>query len=202
MPPQERPDTPRPCFSPQARLRLPGHLRLPRAHQLLELHCQVHIVRNHSRGGTEHRNARSHQQPPQCNHGLLPPLPRTSACARRGESLSTCTGGLHVSLEAIRFHPRGGEGLSVNVQRRSGARTQLARQPQMLEAAWRFIDLVLVCTSDRIGTALSLVAGNIRKRPRRLIHAVHSANRNESIVSSISIAPLIQVSIVVSLDRK
>jgi hypothetical protein len=46
--------------------------------------------------------------------------------------------------------------------------------------------------------ALSLVAGNIWNNPRRLIHAIHSAIKNESIVASIRIAPLIQVSIVVS----
>src|SRR5258708_34583862 len=52
--------------------------------------------------------------------------------------------------------------------------------------------------TERIGTALSLVAGNIRNRPRRLIQVIHSATKNESIVASISIAQLIQVSIVVS----
>src|SRR5882672_7767795 len=33
------------------------------------------------------------------------------------------SGGLHASLEALRFHPRGGEGLRVNVQRKSTSRT-------------------------------------------------------------------------------
>ena len=49
-----------------------------------------------------------------------------------------------------------------------------------------------------MGTALSLAAGNIRNKPRRLIQAIHTAIRNDSIVASITTAPLIQVSIVAS----
>ena len=39
--------------------------------------------------------------------------------------------------------------------------------------------------------------GIIQNGPRRLIHAIHSANKNESIVDSISSAPPTQVSIAV-----
>jgi hypothetical protein len=46
---------------------------------------------------------------------------------------------------------------------------------------------------------LSLAAGNIRNSPRRLIQAIHSAIKIESIVASTTIAALIQVSIVGSL---
>src|ERR1700730_9679070 len=46
---------------------------------------------------------------------------------------------------------------------------------------------------------LSLAAGNIRNSPRRLIQAIHSAIKIESIEASTTIAALIQVSIVGSL---
>ena len=51
-----------------ARPRLFGRPRLPRAHQLLKLHCQIHVVPNHTRRRAEHRHACGHQQPLQCEH--------------------------------------------------------------------------------------------------------------------------------------
>jgi hypothetical protein len=66
-------------------------------------------------------------------------------------------------------------------------------------AAWRSIDRGALCVADRIGIAFSFPPGNNRNSPRKLIHEIQSAIRNESIVASTTIAPLIQVSIVVSL---
>src|SRR6266436_876423 len=39
------------------------------------------------------------------------------------------SGGLHASLEAVRFHPRGGEGFRVNIQRENRARARLVFEP-------------------------------------------------------------------------
>jgi hypothetical protein len=50
-----------------------------------------------------------------------------------------------------------------------------------------------------MGIAFSFASGNNRNNPRRLIHEIQSAIRNETIVASITITALIQVSIVVSL---
>jgi len=66
-------------------------------------------------------------------------------------------------------------------------------------AAWRSIDRGALSAAARIGIAFSFAPGNNRNNPRRLIHEIQSAIRNESIVASTTIAPLIQVSIVVSL---
>src|SRR5712675_2654164 len=65
-------------------------------------------------------------------------------------------------------------------------------------AAWRSIDRAL-CAAARIGITFSFAPGNNRNSPRRLIHEIQSAIRNESIVASTTIAALIQGSIVVSL---
>src|SRR5229473_8470180 len=60
---------------------------------------------------------------------------RMSACSRsrhldeEARRRLSFFGGLHGSLEALRFHPRGGKGLRVNVQRKSRACTRLSMKP-------------------------------------------------------------------------